>query len=118
MNIEVVPYYMIRTPQFSVASGTVTTSFKAEQIVTDATAKAIERVTLILNKTQFVSGDGNEHVQEVDILGSAITDPSNISISAAIPTLVPTQNYIFARIGLKVAGLEKWIFSSVQKLSF
>lgn len=118
MNIEVVPYYMIRTPQFSVASGAVKTSFKAEQIVTDATAKPIERVALILNKTQFVSGDGNEHVQEIDLLGSAITDPNNISISAAVPTLIPSQNYIFARIGLKVAGLEKWIFSPVQKLTF
>jgi hypothetical protein len=28
----------------------------------------------------------------------------------------PTQNYVFARIGVKIAGVEDLIFSPVQKV--
>lgn len=118
LNIEVVPYWMIRTPKLSATGGNVTAVFKAEQIVTDVTAKTIDQVSLFLNKTQFVSIDGNQHIAEADLGGGAITDPANISLTAAIPTIVPAQNYIFARIGLKLAGIDKWIFSPVQKISF
>jgi len=118
LNIEVMPYWMIRTPVLVAGSGNITATFKVEQIITDANAKQIEQVSLFLNKTQFVSSDGNEHMQETDLAGSAIIDPNNISLSAAIPTIIPAQNYIFARIGIKIAGLESWIFSPVQKISF
>lgn len=79
LNIEVMPYWMVRTPVFTAAGGNVTATFKAEQIVTDATAKSINYVALFLNKTMFVSSSGYEHIQEVDLAGSAIPDLNNIS---------------------------------------
>ena len=118
LNIEVVPYWMIRNPVISASGGNVTATFAAVQIVTDATATAIDQVSLFLNKTQFVSSNGNEHMQEGMLLGSAIVNPAAISITTTIPAIVPKQNYIYARIGLKLAGLETWIFSPVQKLTF
>ncbi|RYE41876.1 MAG: DUF3823 domain-containing protein, partial [Sphingobacteriales bacterium] len=30
--------------------------------------------------------------------------------------LTPTQNYVFARIGVKTQDVEDWIFSPVQKI--
>ena len=119
LNIEVMPYWMVRTPVFTAASGKVTATFKAEQIITDASAKSIFQVALFLNKTQLVSSDGNQHLVEVDIKNGAITDLNNISITATIPTnIVPAQNYIFARVGININGLGYWIFSPVQKISF
>ena len=119
LNIEVMPYWMVRTPVFTAASGKVTATFKAEQIITDASAKSINQVALFLNKTQFVSTDGNQQLVEVDIKNGAITDLNNISITATIPTnIVPAQNYIFARVGININGLGYWIFSPVQKISF
>jgi hypothetical protein len=116
LDLDVIPYYMIRTPKFAAASGKVTASFKIDKIVTDATAKDIEVVTLYINKTQFVSGDFNN--ARTSIVGSAIVDPNNINLEVNIPAMVPEQNYIFARIGLKIAGVEDRIFSPVEKLTF
>ena len=116
LDLEVTPYYMIRTPQITGSGGSVTATFKAEKIITDASAKDIEEVALYLNRTQFVSGANNNAT--VTLAGSAITDPNNISLNVAIPSMTPTQNYIFARIGLKIAGVEDRIFSPVQKITF
>jgi hypothetical protein len=116
LDFEVTPYYMVRTPVFAVAAGKVTATFKAEKIVTDATGKDIESVTLYINKTQFASGDYN--IANVSIDGSAITDPNNIALNVTIPAITPTQNYVFARVAIKIAGVEDRIFSPVQKLTF
>ena len=116
MDLDVIPYYMIRSPKFAASSGKVTASFKIDKIVTDATAKDIEVITLYINKTQFVSGDFNN--ARASIAGSAIVDPNNINLEVNIPAMVPEQNYIFARIGLKIAGVEDRIFSPVEKLTF
>ncbi len=56
IDVEVIPYYMIRDPKISLASGKVTGTFRAEKIVVDASAKDIETVYLYINKTQYVSG--------------------------------------------------------------
>ena len=116
LDLEVTPYYMIRTPQVTVAAGKVTGTFKLQKIVTDATGKDIENVTLYVNKTQFVSGADN--IANAGIDGGAITDPNNVTLTVTIPSMVPTQNFVFARIGLKVAGVEDRIFSPLVKLTF
>lgn len=115
MDIEVQPYYMIRTPQINKTGGDVSATFKIEKIIVDPTlAKDIETAALFINKTQFVSGTDN--IARKDIAGNAIADPNNVSLSVTVPTLSPTQNYVFARIGVKSAGVEDWIFSPVVKI--
>jgi hypothetical protein len=115
-DIEVEPYYMILSPQISKSGGNITASFKIEQIIKDAArAKNIDMATLFINKTQFVSG--NDNIARTNIAGSAITDPNNVSLSVTVPTISPAQNYVFARIGVKAAGVEDWIFSPVVKIN-
>ena len=116
LDIEVEPYYMIRTPQIARSGGNVTATFKIEKIITDATrAKNLETATLFINKTQFVSG--NDNIARANIAGGAITDLNNVSLSVTVPTISTAQNYVFARIGVKTAGVEDWIFSPVVKLT-
>ena len=107
---------MLRNSQLSATSGRFLTSFAAEQIITGADAKDIERVSLYINKTQFVSAANN--IAFTDVAGSSLADMTNIMLEAAIPDIVPSQNYVFARVGLKIAGVEDMIFTPVQKLSF
>lgn len=115
LDIEVEPYYMIRTPQFAQAAGKVNGSFKIEQIITDAPrAKDIEKAALFINKTIIVSNDNN--IGRTEINGAAIADPNNVNLEVTVPALTPTQNYVFARIGVKAVGVEDWIFSPVQKI--
>lgn len=117
LNLEVTPYYMVRNAQISASGATVTAKFKVEKIITDsAMAKNIERVSLYINKTQFVSGGDN--IALTDMAGSAITDPNNISLSVTIPSIVPTQNYVYARVGIKIANVEDMIFSPLQRVSY
>ncbi len=116
LDLEVTPYYMIRTPQFTASGGRVTVAFKAEKIITDANARNIETVSLYLNKTQFVSGSSDQNIATVNMAGSAITNPDNISLTVTSPTITPSQNYVFARVGIKIAGVEDRLFSPVQKI--
>lgn len=114
-NIEVVPYYMIRNPKFSVVQdSTITATCKLERIITDTNAKDVENVRLYINKTYFV--DNNNNVATASIDGGDITDMNNVSLEATVPYLIPMQKYIFARIGVKIYNVEDRIFSPVMKI--
>lgn len=116
MNIEVTPFYMIRNLQISGSGSNVTANFKLEQIITGTAAKSIQRVTLYINKTRFVSGSDN--IANAGMNGSAITDPSNINLTVAVPSITPSQNYVFARIGVQISGVEDVLFSPLKKIQF
>ncbi len=116
MDIEVVPYYMIRNAAFTVSGSTVTASCSLEKIITDGNAKDIERVVLYVNKTQFV--DGNNKIVNQELTGAALTNLASLNFSLTVPTIVPAQAYVFARIGVKISGVEDMIFTPVSKLTF
>lgn len=115
-DIDVTPFYMIRTPNFTHTATSVGGTFKIEKIITGADAKNIERAAIFINKTIFVGVDNN--IARTDVTGANITDPNNVSLSVNVPTITPSQNYVFARIGVKAAGVEDWIFTPVQKIQF
>lgn len=117
IDVEVTPYYMIRNAAFEVKDNKVNGTFDLEKVVIDANAKNIERANLYINKTQFVSA-GDYNVASVQLSGDQIKNMTGIAMSVAIPSISPSQNYVFARIGLKVAGIEDMIFSPVQKIQF
>lgn len=116
VDVEVQPYYMIRTPQFAGAENKVTATLKLEKIITGAEAKDIERVSLFINKTQLVSRATN--VSVTDIAGADVKNMNAITLETEIPALVPTQKYVFARVGVKIKDVEDMIFSPVQKVEF
>lgn len=118
LDLEVTPYYMIRTPQITGSAGKVNATFKADKIVTGANGKDIESVALYINRTQFVSQSGEDRVALTTLTGSAITDPNNISLQVTVPTLTPVQTYVFARVGIKIRDVEDRIYSPVVKLTF
>ena len=121
MDIEVIPYYMLRNPQL-VLSGTdiVNASFKLEKIITDVNARDIENVFLYLNQTAFV--DETNYIARASLAGVDITDPENVSLQVTVPADISStgttgdQNYVYARIGVKISGVEDLIFSPVQKI--
>lgn len=116
LDLEVTPYYMIREPQFGAAGDKVNGTFSIEKVITGADAKDVEKVSLYINKTAFVSGAGNYNVASASMAGADITDPANVALSVTVPALSPAQSYVYARIGLKIAGVEDMIFSPIVKL--
>ena len=115
MDIEVLPYYMIRNEQFSKSGSTIVASCKIEKIITDANAKNIDRVTLYLNTTPWVSSDGTEH--DADVNGD-FSNLNAINLSANIPQSSINKGFTYARIGVKISGIQDEIYSSVQKITF
>lgn len=112
-DIEVTPYYMIRNATISVSGNSVEASASLDQIVTGEGARNVERVTLYLNDSQFVSENSDENIAGGD---ANLEDLSSLSMTAEIPGDYD-RNYIFARIGVKIEGVEDMLFSQVQKLT-
>ena len=116
LDIEVLPYYMIRSPNISKTGNTVTATANIEKIITDANGRDVERVSIYLNKTQFVDSRGNYNFARTEVAGGDIPDLSNMSIGVDITNLNSPQDYVYARIGVKIQGVEHMIFSPVQKI--
>jgi hypothetical protein len=114
LDIEVLPYYMIRNPQFSASNNKVTSSIQLEKIITGVDEKNIERVSLYISKTYFV--DGRTSIAATNINGGDITDMNNLSLEVAVPEIKPVQSYVYARVGVKISGVEDMIFSPIQKV--
>jgi hypothetical protein len=115
-DIEVTPYFMVRTSNITNTGTTVNATCSVEKIVQDA--KTVENVSLYLNKTQFVDSRSDNIIASTELNGAALGNLSNLSLTATIPTIVPTQNYVFARVGVKVSGVENRIYGPVVKLTF
>lgn len=116
LDLEVLPYYMIRNAKFSGGEGKVGATCALEKIITDASGKAIERVSLYVSKTAFV--DTRTSVASQTIEGKDLKDPSAVQLQVTIPALTPSQNYVFARIGVKVAGVEDLLLSPIEKITY
>ena len=127
MDIEVMPYYIIGNTSFKLgADSVVTATCSVSQIIKDANAKSIDNVTLYVNRTSFVDDDNN--ITSASIKGSDITDLSNLKFNVKVSPVikdntnvnnnigVADQNYFYARIGLKISGVEDMLFSDVQKI--
>lgn len=115
VNFEVTPYYLVGNPQITaVGTDSVHAGFQIQKIITDANAKDVEYAALYINKTQFVAGSTN--IAAANIAGSAIADMNNVSLGVKVPSITPTQNYVYARIGIKIANVEDLIFSPLVKV--
>lgn len=120
MNIEVMPYYMIRNQQIAKSGTAAAATFKLEQIITDANARSVENVYLYLNQTSIV--DQSNYVARTTLAGSSITDLNNVAMSVDIPANMSSvgttgsQNYAYARVGVKIAGVEDLLYSTVVKI--
>ncbi|ANI90058.1 hypothetical protein A9P82_12645 [Arachidicoccus ginsenosidimutans] len=124
MDIEVTPYYLINNAQFSLATdSTVTASCSVSQIIQGENAKSIESIALFVNRTSFV--DDDNEIARASVNGADITNLNSIHFTTKIPTNinngnigVANQNYFYARIGLKISGVDDMIFSDIQKIEF
>jgi len=114
LDLQATPYFMIRAAAYTLTGTTLVANFRADQIITGLSAKTIERINLYINKTQFVSSADN--IASAEIAGSTITNPAAVTLTATVPAIVPAQNYVFVRIGLKITGVEDMIFSPLQKI--
>jgi len=116
MNIEVLPYYMLRSPSFTMSAKKLTATCRLEKIITDANARNIDRIFLYVSKTQFVD-NRTSIVREEDVTIN-MDDLNNVSLSVNVPAVpLSNQSYVYARIGVKIAGVDDLLFSPVEKMN-
>tara|TARA_R110000868_G_scaffold82268_4_gene232420 strand:+ start:1801 stop:2490 length:690 start_codon:yes stop_codon:yes gene_type:complete len=113
INIEVTPYFIFASSQIALSGNTINATCSLNKIISDAT---VERVTLYINKTQFVSNNNDFNIAQSN--SADVSNITSISASVDIPEFSTTQNYIFARIGVKIAGVEDLLFSPTEKITF
>lgn len=114
LDLEVTPYYMVRNAKLSGSNDNVSGSFGLEKIITNSDAKDIDYVALYINKTLFVSPADN--IASTTLNSTDISSMDNIELEVEVPSMTPSQNYVFARIGVKIAGVEDMIFSHIEKI--
>lgn len=111
VDIEVTPYFLVNSASFTASGQNVSVTFGANKIISDA---SIEKVFLFVSKSVFV--DRNSAYASTELSGESITDMNSISLNLTYPEFVREQDYIFARVGIKISGVEDMIFSEVEKL--
>jgi hypothetical protein len=114
VDVPVQPYYMIRNEQYLGNGESMTATLDVEQ-VTPGTA--IERVTFYIGTTTIV--DANNFAAVTDIwepTEEALSAPMSLTI--ALPGELAAREYAFARVGIKMAGVQEMIYSQVHKVSF
>lgn len=114
LDVEVMPYYMFRNHEFSLTGGEVQATFTLEKILTGEEGADIEEVSLYLSKTQFV--DNRTSVAEAHLPGHELQNLSGIQLGVSVPEMVPSQDYLFARIGVRIQGVEHRLFSEVERI--
>jgi hypothetical protein len=117
MDIEVTPYYAVKNSVISNAGRKINASFSLEKIITDVNAKNVDEVFLYVSKSNLVASR-NDIGGVVSMKGADIPDLNNINLSRDVQVLTPDQSYVFARVGVKLAGVEYLIYSPVQKIQF
>lgn len=115
MDIEVLPYYMIRNVNIQGGNDEVNASFDLEQVITGAGARDIQEVSLYVSKTAFV--DVRTSIATANLAGNSLPDLGNVSLSVSVPQRVPNQDYGFARVGVRISGVEDMIFSEIVKVN-
>tara|TARA_R110002020_G_scaffold114593_3_gene263574 strand:+ start:98641 stop:99351 length:711 start_codon:yes stop_codon:yes gene_type:complete len=113
VEVEVTPYFIFNTAEVGMNGNTVEASCQLQSIIQEA---VVERVTLYVNTTQFVSNSNDYNIAQAN--SGDVSNLGNITVSVALPEISPAQNYVFARIGVKIEGVEDMLFSPTERLTF
>ncbi|MEO2072532.1 MAG: DUF3823 domain-containing protein [Zunongwangia sp.] len=129
MDIEVTPYYIVQNSEISLNGGRVNASVDLDQIITGDNGRGIEYVNLYLNKTELVSNWAEYNINDGDRYNDSesygivqegpgdLSDINNINLSVNLPNPVNyDRDYIFARVGIKILGIEDLLFTPTVKL--
>ena len=112
IDVPVNPYFVFQNDTYSKGEGKVSATFELKQV--DAT-RNLERVNLYIGTTTVVDQNNNAgNVQEVAANVKDLTKP--ITLTATLSPALAGREYVFARIGVKTAGVGEMLFGQPQKV--
>ena len=110
LDFEVVPYYLLRNSNITLSGNTLNGVCSVKSI---AGGKAIEAMTLFVGKTRFVDDRGGRSVVTSNFEQPA-EGVNNISVN--IKEVVDKYPVLYARIGLKIHGVDERIYTEIVKI--
>jgi hypothetical protein len=112
LDVPVEPYFVFKNETYSKGEGKVNATFNLQQV---NTSRNLERVNLYIGTTSIV--DPNNNAGNVQEVAANITDPTKpITLTATLPANLASREYIYARIGVKTAGVGEMLFGAPQKI--
>jgi hypothetical protein len=112
VEVPVTPYFVIKNPDLKKNGSAIEATFTVEQVHTSGN---LEAVHLYLGNTVIV--DQNNNTGSARLAAGAVDLSQPVTLSAAIPA--PTggaRSYVYARIGVKTAGVAEQIYSTPVKI--
>lgn len=113
LDIPVDPFFIIKNETFQKSGTAISTTFNLQRV---NTTKDLELVKIYLNRTILV--DDKNQLANAQVLAAAITDLSNpVTINVTIPASLASQDYVYARVGVKTKGMAELAYSLPQKIA-
>jgi Protein of unknown function (DUF3823) N-terminal domain/Domain of unknown function (DUF3823_C) len=112
VEVPVEPFFVIKNESFEKNGNAINSTFSLQR---GNTSRNLERVNLYLSSTTIV--DATKQSANGEKLAAAVTDLSQpVSLSVNIPSSLAGKPYIYARVGVKTAGIEELAYSAPQKI--
>jgi hypothetical protein len=108
-DYEVTPYYMLSNISYNLSGNTVSASFHVSEITS---GRSIETISLMVNKTVFVDNQSYGHLGDKGWIRQNNVSPGSHSLSLDISGLSPDTGELYARVGLKISGIDQWLFDT------
>ncbi len=113
MDLEVEPYYTIGDASFSVNGSNVEATFTVNEVNSSLSLLSAQ---LLIGATTIVDAVRREGVTRVN--SSQLNVGGSNSASIEMPEEIVAKGYVFARVGLQIAGSQELIYTPVMKLEF
>jgi hypothetical protein len=111
VNIPVDPYFMVKNVSFVKNGATVEVTFTVQAV---NTTKTLELVRLYIGPNLIL--DQNNNSANIQALAAAVNTAAPVKLRVSIPAAIATQDYIFARVGVKTTGIAELMYSAPQKV--
>lgn len=113
VDVPVDAYFIIKGETIQKSGSNITTTFSLQR---GNTSKNLEDVRLYLGRTNIIDQNNNDAV--VTKAAGTITDITQpITLNVAIPASLSGNDYVFARVGVKTAGVAELAFSIPLKIA-
>lgn len=112
VDMEVTPFFTVSNENLTVSGNTYTASFTINRVVADA---KIDRVTLVLSKTQFADDVNNLFRQDFSDVNAGSVNLS-ATFSSEKATEIANSKALFARVGVLASGADQSIYSPVVRI--
>ncbi|HEY1022148.1 MAG TPA: DUF3823 domain-containing protein [Flavisolibacter sp.] len=111
VDIPVEPYFTLSNVSFVKNGAAVTATFT---VTKNTTTKTLELVRLYIGPNYIL--DQNNNAGNVQAAASAITAGQPVTMNINIPAGIANDVFVFARVGVKTAGVAELLYTDAQKI--